>query len=148
MYHFEIFGNPIPQKQTRATCKCGGVRFYDPSKQDKEKIQWQIRPFAPTRPITGPVELTIAFFVAIPKATPRALREQMINRVILPDKKPDEDNLAYLITNALKEIVYDDDRRVVAKHVYKFYGDEPKTVVRVRPILEAQPLGFRDVDDL
>jgi Holliday junction resolvase RusA-like endonuclease len=52
--------------------------------------------------------------------------------------------LAYLITNALKGLVYDDDKRVCAKHVYKFYADEPKTVVRVRPILQAQPLGIMD----
>jgi len=56
--------------------------------------------------------------------------------------------LAYLVTNALKEIVYDDDKRICAKHVYKFYGLEPKTVIRVRPILQAEPLGYRDADDI
>jgi Holliday junction resolvase RusA-like endonuclease len=111
-------------------------------------MQWQIRPFAPETPLSGPVELTLVFFFKIPKGTSKALRTQMLNRVILPDKKPDEDNLAYLVTNALKEIVYDDDRRICAKHVYKFYGAEEKTVIRVRPILQAQPLGVRCADDL
>ena len=72
----------------------------------------------------------------------------MLNRVILPDKKPDADNLAYLVSNALKELVYDDDKRVCAEHIYKFYGPEEKTVIRVRPILQAEPLGLRDVDDI
>lgn len=145
MFQFEIFGPPIAQKQTRWT-KTGHV--YDPSAKDKQYIQWQIRPFAPSEPIAGPVELTICFFMPIPKSASKAVREQMINRVILPDKKPDEDNLAYLVTNALKEIVYDDDKRVCVKHVYKFYGPDPKTVIRVRPLLEAQPLGYCDADDL
>ena len=83
----------------------------------------------------------------IPKGVSKAVREQMINRVILPDKPPDEDNLAYLISNALKGIVYDDDKRVCIKHVYKFYGPDPKTVIRVRPILQAQPLGCIGADD-
>lgn len=148
MFQFELHGTPVAQKQTRFTCPCGKGRCYDPSAKDKQHIQWQIKPFAPVVPISGPIELTIAFFVPIPKQVSKAVREQMINRVILPDKKPDEDNLAYLVTNALKELVYDDDRRICAKHVYKFYGLEPKTVIRVRPILQAQPLGYRDADDI
>ena len=71
----------------------------------------------------------------------------MLNRVILPDKKPDADNLAYLVTNALKEIVYDDDKRVCVQHIYKFYGAVSKTVIQVRPILQAQPVGYH-ADDL
>ncbi len=111
-------------------------------------MQWQIKPLAPESPLSGPVELTIVFFFPIPKSASKALRLQMLNRVILPDKKPDEDNLAYLVTNALKKLVYDDDCRICAKHVYKFYGAEPKVVIRVRPILQAEPLGYRDADEL
>ena len=144
MFQFEIYAPLTPQKQTRWT-KDG--HCYDPSKKEKERIQWQITPTAPAEPLTCPVELTITFFFPVPKGASKALREQMLNRVILPDKKPDADNLAYLITNALKEIVYDDDKRVCAQHLYKFYGREPKTVIQVRPLLQAQPLGYH-ADDL
>jgi len=123
-------------------------RVYNPSKRDEEMIKWQIQPFAPDTPIAGPVELSVYFFLPIPPKTGRRLREQMINRVILPDHAPDVDNLAYIVTNALKKLVYDDDKRVCALHMYKFYGETPKTVVRVRPILQAQPLGLRDADDI
>ncbi len=148
MFQFEIHGPLRPQQQTRWSCKCKQGHAYNPSKKDLEHMQWQIKPFAPSSPLSGPVELTIAFFFPIPKSASKALRLQMLNRVILPDKKPDADNLAYLVTNALKEIVYDDDRRVVAQHIYKFYGPEPKVIVRVRSILQAEPLGYRDADDL
>ena len=148
MFIFELHGKPIAQKQTRFTCPCGKGRCYDPSAKDKEHIQWQIKPFAPEQPITCPVEVTMVFFIPIPKGVSKAVREQMLNRVILPDKKPDEDNLAYLVTNAMKNIVYDDDKRVCVKHVYKFYGLVAKSIIRVRPILEAQPVGYRDADDL
>jgi len=110
-------------------------------------MQWQIKPFAPERPLDGPLELTIAFFFPIPKSASKAVRLQMINRVILPDKKPDADNLAYLVTNALKEIVYDDDRRVVAQHFTSFTA-RTQSNIRVRPILQAEPLGYRDMDYL
>jgi Holliday junction resolvase RusA-like endonuclease len=148
MFQFEIHGAPCAQNQTRFTCKCGQGRCYDPSSKDKQYIQWQVKPFAPVKPLDCPLELTLVFFLPIPKKVSKAVRLQMLNRVLLPDKTPDEDNLAYLVTNALKEIVYDDDKRICAKHVYKFYGEEPKTVIRVRPILQAQPLGYRDADHL
>lgn len=148
MFQFEIHGPLIPQKQTRWFKAGDAIRCYDPSKKDKEQMQWQIKPFAPKEPLTGPIELTLVFFFPIPKGTSKALRTQMLNRVILPDKKPDEDNLAYLVTNALKQLVYDDDRRICAKHVYKFYGTEAKTVIKVRPILQAEPLGYRSADDI
>ena len=144
MFQFEIHGPLKVQKQTRWANNCA----YDPSKKDKEMMQWQIKPFAPQTLITGPVELTIAFFFPVPKSASKLVRTQMLNRLILPDKRPDEDNLAYIVTNALKNLVYDDDCRVCAKHVYKFYGEEPKTVIRVRPILQAETMGYRDADHI
>lgn len=141
MFIFEIHGNPVAQKQTRFTCNCGSGRCYDPSSHDREKIQWQIRPFAPKEPITGPVSLEITFFMPIPKSTSSVRRRQMLNRIILPTVRPDQDNLAYLITNSLKKIVYEDDNQVVEQHVYKFYGDEPKTIIKVRPISQLEKIG-------
>lgn len=146
MYLFEIHGAPIPQKQTRFTCENGYPRAYDPSSKDKERIQWQIKPYAPKEPLKGPIELSITFFLPIPKSTSSKNRTAMINRVILPCKKPDEDNLAYIVTNALKKIVYEDDSQVCAKHVYKLYGVEPKTVIRVREILQVQAVGLHETD--
>lgn len=151
MFIFEIHGAPIPQKQTQFACSCPPKKKckkwgFDPSKKEKEIIQWQIKPFAPKEPISSPVELTIAFFLPIPKGISSLKRKQMLNRVLLPDIKPDEDNLAYIVTNALKNIVYDDDRRVCAKHVYKFYGEEPKTIIKVRPILQMEQVGLHASD--
>lgn len=148
MFQFQVHGIPVAQKQTRFTCKCGRGHCYDPSSRDKAIIQWQVKPFAPEVPFDSAVEMTLMFFMPIPKSASKAVREQMINRVILPDRKPDDDNLSYLVTNALKGIVYDDDKRICVRHIYKFYGVEPKTVIRVRPILQAQPLGYRDADDI
>lgn len=144
MYLFELHGIPVAQKQTRFVCVNNKPRAYDPSSKDKERIQWQLKPFAPKEVLTGPVELSITFFLPIPKRVSSKLRNQMINRVILPNVKPDEDNLAYLITNALKKIVYDDDKQVCVKHVYKYYGTEPKTIIKVRPILQAEPVGYHE----
>lgn len=142
MFQFTVYGIPVPQKQTRFAFQGGHPHAYDPSKKDKERIQWQIKPLAPKEPILGPVELTIVFFLPIPKSTSSKKRAAMLNRVILPNVKPDEDNLAYIVTNALKKLVYDDDKQVCVKHVYKLYGAEPRTVIIVRPINQIEEVGI------
>lgn len=147
MFQFEIYGIPVAQKQTQyARIPGGGIRAYDPSSKDKAILQWQVRPTAPSTPLTCPVELTITFFMPIPKSSSKALRRQMINRIVLPAKKPDIDNMGYLVSNALKGIVYQDDNQVCVQHMYKFYSEEPKTVIQVRPILTLEPVGYNSTD--
>lgn len=151
MFQFEVIGNPRPQEQMDTACDCPKGQkckkwLYNPCKKEIEIIQWQIRPTSPTEPLLGPIELSIWFFLPIPKATTSKNRTAMLNRVILPVSPPDEDNLAYLITNALKKIVYKDDAQVCAKHVYKLYGDPPRTVIRVRPILQVAEVGLHEIN--
>ncbi len=153
MFQFEVHGVPKPQEQIQCACDCPPKSkckkwVYNPCSKQIETIRWQVRPFAPETPFSSAVEFTAAFFLPIPKGVSKAVRTQMINRVILPDKTPDDDNLSYLVTNALKGIVYDDDKRICIRHIYKFYGPEPKTVIRVRSILQAEPLGYRLADDI
>lgn len=142
MYVFEISGAPVPQKQTRFSCKGGFPRAYDPSKKDLEMIRWQIRPTAPKTPLTGPIELHLYFFLPIPKSTSKARRMQMINRIILPIVKPDADNLSYIVTNAMKKLVYEDDNQICKQVIYKLYGEEPKTIIKVQTIQTAEKYGL------
>ena len=151
MFVFEVFGIPRPQEQLNCACDCPKDKkckkwMYNPSAKAKERIQWQIKPFAPKDLILGPVELSIFFFLPIPKKTSSKRRLAMLNRIILPTLTPDEDNLAYLITNALKKIVYDDDKQVCVKHVYKLYGAEAKTIIKVRPIMQMEDVGLHEID--
>lgn len=138
MFLFEISGIPVPQKQTRFT-RSG--HSYNPSSKDIQQFQWQIRPYAPSEPLVGPVEMHITFYLPIPASTSRIKRIQMMNGVILPTKKPDFDNLAYLVTNALKQIVYSDDSQVTDCIIRKRYSDKPRTVIKVIPIEDLQQVG-------
>lgn len=113
---------------------------YDPSSKAKEQIQWQMRAYAPPEPIRGPVKVDITFYMPIPKSTTKARRRQMINGVILPITRPDLDNLAYLMTNAMKEIIYADDSQIVDQSHHKRYSEDPRTVVKVIPICQSEHL--------
>ena len=139
MLLFEIIGIPSVQKQTQFIRKTGIA--YNPSKKDAEQLQWQIRPYAPIKPLECAIEMHLSFYLPIPKSTSRRLYTQMLNGVILPTKRPDFDNLAYLVTNALKELVYKDDSQVTDCIIRKRYSDRPRTVIKIIPIEELQKVG-------
>lgn len=143
MFIFEINGPPVPQKQTLF----GKGHAYDPSKRAKELIQWQIKPYAPKEPLGCAVKVDITFYFEPPKSTSGVRRRQMLNHVIHHIKKPDVDNCAYLVTNAMKGIFYKDDSQIIDGCNHKRYGERAKTVVCITPITSMEPTRGDDVDD-
>lgn len=137
MFIFEVYGKPTPQKQTRFIRKTGIA--YDPSKKEKSFFQHQIQTHAPKTPLVGPIKVDLTFFFIPPKSTSNIRRRQMLNHVIHHIKKPDADNCAYLVTNAMKKIFYNDDSQIIDLCIHKRYGEEAKTLVKVIPIEELAP---------
>jgi Holliday junction resolvase RusA-like endonuclease len=93
-----------------------------------------IRPYAPKEIITGPVAVSYSFYLPIPKSTSRVKTGQMDRNMIKHISKPDLDNLAYLVTNAMKGIIYRDDSQIVEKCERKQYGIDPRIVVEIRDL--------------
>lgn len=130
MLILEINIPPKPQKQTRFIARRGYCKGIDPSKLDKQHIQWQIKPHAPSEPYQGALQIDITFYMQMPKSS--AIKtKQMLNQMILPIKRPDIDNLSYLVVNAMKGIIYEDDSQIVDLNLHKRYGENPKTIIKV-----------------
>src|SRR6266404_7912955 len=130
MFIFEIHSTPKPQKQTIL----GRYGCYDPSKQTKREIQWQIAPNAPKEPLRGSIEIHLSFYMPIPKHIKGIERQKMVNNCAKHIKRPDLDNLAYIVTNALKGIVYNDDSQICRMVFEKMYSETPKTVIKVMEV--------------
>ena len=131
MILFTIEGLPCAQKQT----SYGNGHFYDPSSKQKEMIRWQMRPYAPEEPIKGPVSVDYTFFLPIPKSTSSLKKRQMILNSIHHVKKPDIDNLSYIVTNALKSLIIYDDSQICEMSLHKMYGERPRIVVKIVDLL-------------
>lgn len=117
---FTIPGNPIPQKQTQWT-RSG--RVYDPSRKDSQAIQKIAIASFNQEPVTSPIEIRMMFLLKKPQKHPK--------HHVVHVKRPDIDNLAYLVTNALKGIVYKDDSQIYKMSLYKAYDDNPRTEIQV-----------------
>ena len=51
---------------------------------------------------------------------------------IRPEKKPDWDNFAKAVTDALKGVVWTDDSRIVSGRTEKYYSLKPRVEVFIR----------------
>lgn len=83
-----------------------------------------------------PLEMTVTAYHDIPKSVSRKQRERMAENKVLPTKKPDADNIAKIICDALNGMAYKDDTQIVRLHVFKKYTDgAPYTEVTIKEIL-------------
>jgi Holliday junction resolvase RusA-like endonuclease len=85
-------------------------------------------------PIEGPVRLSMAFKMEIPKSWPKWKQEAAVNELIAPTGRPDMDNLEKALLDALNERVFVDDAFVVERYAKKIYSQSPGIFVKVDKI--------------
>jgi len=132
-----VLGYPVAQGRPRAfKTPAGFVRVYDPenSRDWKRTVQSQVIAEWPrgTPPFDCAVTLELVFHLPRPKSLPK--------KVVHHTKRPDLDNLAKAVKDALRSIVYRDDSLVVELHVRKVFGERPGVEIRIAAVEE--PRGF------
>jgi Holliday junction resolvase RusA-like endonuclease len=80
-----------------------------------------------------PVHVHLRFFVDMPARASRVERERMRTGHRRPAHVDvgDIDNLAKAVLDALTGVVWSDDRQVVSLLAEKFFGEEPRTEIRL-----------------
>ena len=79
------------------------------------------------------LKVSISAVYEPPKSTSKRNRERMLNGQIWPTKKPDADNIAKVVLDALNGVAYKDDTQVVHLDVIKMYGESAYVEVTIRP---------------
>ena len=74
---------------------------------------------------TGPIEAQIMAYYPVPKSVSKIKREKMLSGAIKPGVKPDLDNVAKSILDALNGVAYYDDNQVTDLKVAKRYSEKP-----------------------
>lgn len=77
------------------------------------------------------VAVTIVAGYSIPKFTSKVKAERMLAGEIRPTKKPDADNVAKAICDALNGIAYHDDSQITTLCVSKHYMKNPGCLVEI-----------------
>lgn len=114
MYDFEIEGKPVGKGRPRFKRMGNFVQTYTPEKTaEYEKLVRMKFQNAGGIITDKPVKIEIVAFFEPPKSTKKRDKAEMLRNKILPTKKPDCDNIAKIILDALNQIAYKDDAQVV-----------------------------------
>lgn len=130
-YSVKLHLEPVAQQRPRAVRTRGGVRMYDPDKSRKFKeeiagliaadmIQYK------QEKITGPLKVVLNFYFKVPASYSKKRRQDIVDGVELFTKRPDVDNLAKAVLDALNGVLYVDDSQIVELSVCKHYGESAK----------------------
>jgi Holliday junction resolvase RusA-like endonuclease len=129
---FTIPGIPVAKGRPRFSTQGGFVRAYTPEKtRDFEAMarEYGRAAMGPLTPCMSSVQATFVVFVPVPKSWTKAKRNAALAGGVHPTCKPDLDNFAKALTDALNGVVYDDDSQICDVVMSKRYADEPRIVV-------------------
>ena len=127
-----IPGPPVAWQRTGGS---GNRRFKKPqTRAYEELIAWHARiAMGWKAPFTGPIELVVTSYFPFRKSWSRKKLEAAKSGAMRPTVKPDWDNLGK-ITDALNNLVWEDDKQVVYGLVIKYYDREPRLEIVVKQI--------------
>ena len=78
------------------------------------------------------LQIKIVAYFEIPKSKSKKFKEQAINGIRRPITKPDTDNIAKNIKDALNKIAFPDDSQIVTEIIEKRYSERPKVEVFIK----------------
>jgi len=121
---FIVGGAPVAKERPRATVRGGYAVIYTP----KNTVQFEryVRQIAianaPPKLLTGGLEMTLDFYLQRPQSLPVKINYNV--------KKPDIDNLAKSIMDALESVIYARDSQVFILNCTKQYGN-PRCAIKI-----------------
>lgn len=84
--------------------------------------------------LDGAVSVDIELKISPPSSWSQKKQQQALSGLIYPTNKPDLDNCAKGIFDAMNNIVFRDDKQVVKLTITKFYASIPMAKVEVKAI--------------
>lgn len=70
----------------------------------------------------GAVYLKVTAYYGIPKSWPKAKKTEVISKALMPQTKPDIDNIVKVVMDGLNGVAYADDKQVVRVVAEKRYS--------------------------
>lgn len=135
MTDFIIVTGPITGKgRPRLNGTTGAVYTPQGTKRYEELIKWCYQTQRGEYMHEYPVKVTIVAEYSVPKTAPIAKREAMLAGEIEPVIKPDIDNIAKIVLDALNGVAYKDDKQVVKLGCFKRYAAESRLMIKVERV--------------
>lgn len=132
IYEFEVPGKITGKGRPRVNTSTAIAYTPAKTKEYEDLIkQYFIIKYRAIKPLEGRLSVTIKAYFAIPKNTTKLKIGEMLNNTISPVKKPDIDNIAKIVLDALNNLAFKDDNQITKLNVEKMYSEEEKVLILI-----------------
>lgn len=131
-YTFEVTGEIVGKARPRMNTYTG--KAYTPTKTKNYEYlvkQSFLLKYPNAEVLEGRAIVSILALFQVPKSTSKKNSEKMLNKQISPTKKPDIDNIAKIVLDALNKLAYKDDTQVVDLNIAKAYADRERLIIKI-----------------
>ena len=131
-YTFEVTGEIVGKARPRMNTYTG--KAYTPTKTKNYEYlvkQSFLLKYPNAEVLEGRASVSILALFQVPKSTSKKNSEKMLNKQISPTKKPDIDNIAKIVLDALNKLAYKDDTQVVDLNIAKAYADIERLIIKI-----------------
>lgn len=131
-YTFEVTGEIVGKARPRMNTYTG--KAYTPTKTKNYEYlvkQRFLLKYPNAEVLEGRASVSILALFQVPKSTSKKNSEKMLNKQISPTKKPDIDNIAKIVLDALNKLAYKDDTQVVDLNIAKAYADRERLIIKI-----------------
>ena len=85
-------------------------------------------------PLSGPLSIKVEAELSVPQSWSPKKRKAALSGELRPEVRPDFDNIAKIVADALSGICYWDDKQICTAVFVKRYAEEPRLVVEINEI--------------
>lgn len=129
MIEFKVYG--LPTAKGRPRFNKIGFAYTDKKTIEAERdFKCQALQYKPTKPLEGPIKLTVAFYKPKPKSKPK--------KVWACITRPDLDNYLKLVKDSMNKIFWQDDSQVTDIVAKKRYGEPARTEIKLEVLENEQ----------
>lgn len=131
-YEFEVIGNIVGKERPRVNSYTGIVYTPNRTKDYEMLIKQYFKIKYPNhKELEGRLSVDIVAYMRIPKNTSKKKTEEMLSGNISPTRKPDIDNIAKSVLDAMNKFVFKDDNQISQMKIEKRYGEIEKIYIKV-----------------
>ena len=131
-YEFDVIGDIVGKQRPRVNTNTYIV--YTPTKtKDYEKLiqQYFMIKYPNHKMLEGRIAVEIVAYIKLPNNISKKKAKEMLNESISPTKKPDIDNIAKSILDALNKFVFNDDNQITKLLIQKKYSEVEKVHIKI-----------------
>lgn len=132
IFTLQIDGKPVPKGRPRFNRRSGATYTPETTRKHEGRVRVLARDMMSAtglKTLDSALSVNVELFFPFPSKFRKAEKVAKLNRPATT--KPDADNVAKALLDALNGVVYEDDAQITTLTVTKRYSDQPRSVIHV-----------------